>query len=441
VDFGSGERRRHCEHQTVVEHVDHKFTSSKCLCGSRIVTFMSNFKSEDVDTFLAINSFQNNSVSFQNACLNKIKRFGWGFLIAIPVKLNRNENDPGDTIFQLWPTVEMVQYDSCRFYRFDFEKGVVRNGIEVLVSPCGDPVDQRRDGSFRYVACVGYSGNSVYGVSKDSGPLDFLAAGHIRYGESLIRAMSREWREEMVSPVPKFRLLGRVDSLNNKDITFVFIAEIADPVCIKSRGRVIKLVNSSWLRYSFAMSSEMWRFLSKWNFNIDSVLRFSLRGKMKDVNYGKKRKLVDKEVGIRNAIDQIKVFKNGGWLQVNVLRKIDVLDSLIYLEEVDCPHRFDQVCALFMGVPMAMARYQTTTGGRLIYKVFEILGCHDIVVARFRIVDLTKYENPHLVVMQLYNVDRQKADRMIRANFGQIPLFLGPDGASTDWSSMGRFSD
>jgi len=446
IDFGSGEKRLHCNCLNVVEHVEQKFTVSKCVCGARIVPYFRYFKSEEIDTFVAINSVQNNSVKYLSYLFSYIQKMMWGFIVSVPKVLHHNENDPGDIIFQLFPTVEIVDYSSCRFYKFRKKSDVQSTGKEILVNVGGDPIDERRDGSFRFVACLGINGNDIYGVKADSGPLDFVAAGHLRYGEKVLDGMRREWIEEMITPSPKFHFLGRVDSMHNKDITFVFLAELQQPKCIPSRGIVVALVSTSLLRYSFQYSLYMLKNLREWTVNVDTLAKVNFRNALKaksGVKSNKKRmrpkvSRVQLEQDVSKKMAEIKVYRNGNWVQVSVLRNVVNTGVKVIVNRNMTNFVSDTLQVLYMGLPIAMAKFEEGVDDKLIYVVTNVMVGYSTLASAYRTVNAYSYVNPIKLVQDLYAVDAPKADRMLRACGGKIPIFEKSNG-SMDWESHGVF--
>jgi len=456
VDFGSGTRRKHCVHQICVEHVEQRLTLSKCVCGARIVSSMTNFDCEAVDTVLAINSLQNNSARYQLKFLNKIKMMGWNLLICVPNFLNDIECDPGDILFQLFPTIEFTQYEMCRFYRFVPSELFPVSKSEVLVMSDGRIYDeqslhQRRDGSYRFVACIAFKDNQVFGVASGPGKLDFVAAGHLRYGETPIAGMKREWQEEMISPTPNFALLGRVDSLNHKDITFIFLAETDRLKCIASRGRIVRVDNNTPLRYSFVMGLNMLRSYRPWEFSLDSVVQTSLRYSKRDNRQlerkmqkskggGRKRKIrkVEMDEALRKTIGDIKVFQNPHMLNVSVLKKVAIGVNIIIDDSLSF-NAVDRISVSYMGTCVGLARLSSKLNGKLMYIVYTVVNDFQSVASRYRMIDVNSHPSPIDTIKKLYNISDEKALRYFTANNGIIPMFLDGEG-KIDYDSHGLFA-
>jgi hypothetical protein len=444
VDFGSGTRRKHCVHQICVEHVEQRLTLSKCICGARIVPHMTNFDSEDVDTVLAINSLQNNTANYQLKFLNKIKMMGWKLLICVPNVLNDIECDPGDILFQLFPTIEFTQYEMCRFYRFVPSKLIpVRKG-EILVMLDGRIYDeqslhQRRDGSYRFVACIAFKNNQVFGAALGLGKLDFVAAGHLRYGETPIVGMKREW-QEMISPIPNFILLGRVDSFNQKDITFIFLAETDQLKCIPSRGKIVRIDNNTPLRYSFVMGLNMLRSYRPWEFSLDSVVQTSLRKMQKFKGGGCRRKIrkVEMDEALRKTIGDIKVFQNPHLLNVSVLKKVAIGVNIIIDDSLSF-NAVDRISVSYMGICVGLARLSSKLNGKLMYTVYTVVNDFQSVASQYRMIDVNSHPSPIDTIKRLYNISDEKASRYFTANNGIIPMFLDGEGR-IDYDSHGLFA-
>jgi len=526
VDFGAGIRRRHCEYQTCVEHVESQLTASKCPCGANIVTYMTYDAASRVETFMAINSLQNNPERYQRNLLNLIKQKNWNFLISVPNTLGFCEYDSGDIIMQLFPEVRIKQYPMCRFYRYFKETIDFVHKREVLVSSVGDPVytsipgygvfvsglpidldefefgqvfenfgpvskvsivkdkdsdvskgfgfvtmsiyegadsaikalngsevfgrkikvdrdrdrqfdvDGRRNGSYRYVACVVANGNSIFAVRTDQGPLDFVAAGHIRYGEKPLVAMRREWSEEVMTPIPDFKLLGRVDSLNNRDITFVYFAEVGSVKCVPSRGSVVPINLNSVLRYSFNVALKIIAPMRPWNFNCDIVTRNYYNYNNRKLK-SKKKGIVELNETIKNKIGEIKVYRNSTWHRVSVLSRIQQ-GSRITIDKNSSLKAVDTLLVLYMSQPLGFAKLVQVLDTKLVYRVFELIVPYQRVVQRYFMYDVNSRPNPIKSICQLYNVGIVMAEKIMKANKGIVPVFNYEDG-HLDLESNGNF--
>jgi len=297
-------------------------------------------------------------------------------------------------------------------------------------------VDGRRNGSYRYVACIVAYENSIFAVKTDSGPLDFVAAGHIRYGEKPLAAMRREWSEEVITVVPEFKLLGRVDSLNNRDITFVYFAEVNSVKCVPSRGVVVPIGINSVLRYSFNVALKIIAPLRPWNFNCDIVTKnyYNFNNKRRK---GKKQGIVELNETINNKIGEIKVYRNSTWHRVSVLSRIQQ-GSKITIDKNSSLKAVDTLLVLFMGQPLGFAKLVQVLNTKLVYRVFELIVPYQRVVQRYFMYDVSVRPNPTKIIAKLYNVGPKMAENIMRANKGIIPIFNYEDGA-LDLESNGNF--
>jgi len=458
VDFGCGIRRKHCYYQKCVEHVEVKRTLALCSCGSNIVPRMSDFQSSEIDTFIAINSLQNNPLDFQEKMLGKIKSRGWGFLISVPVKLGFKEYDTGEIIFQLFPEVVVTQYKTVRFYRYVRPTVEYVGENEIVVTAAGNFSEQRRNGSYRFVACVVVFENEIYGVDIDKGPLDFPAAGHLRYGETVMAGMRREWLEEMISPLPEFQLLGRVDSLNNKDLTFIFLTEVDSPVCIPSRGRIVKLNLNYRLRHQFQMALEIMKPLRKWSVDISTLAKNHFRHRVRQKFYsgvdcgqsptpikkgkrrrGDKTKLskVEENEAIKNALGEIKVYSNVSWFRVSVLNYVEIGYNIM-VDLMPNSKPVETILVQFLGNPLGFAKLVHVGDDKLTYRVFEVFQLPNSTVKKYVMFNTNTYPNPIKVVMLLYNMGLDEATRVHTANKGVIPVFVDDDD-KIESSSNGVF--
>jgi len=459
VDFGCGIRRKHCYYQKCVEHVEVKRTLARCSCGVNIVPRMTDFSAGEVDTFIAINSLQNNPLDFQEKMLGKIKTRGWNFLISVPVKLGFKEYDTGEIIFQLFPEVVVTQYKTVRFYRYSRPTVEYFGDKEIVVSSNGSFTEQRRNGSYRFAACVVIYKNDIYGVDIDKGPFDFPAAGHLRYGETVLAGMKREWQEEMISPLPKFQLLGRVDSLNNKDLTFIFLAEVDSPVCIPSRGRIVKLNLNCRLRHQFQMALEILKPLRKWSVDINILAKNHFRHRVRQKFYsqvssnvppqidkkGKRKRRgdkcvlskVDENEAIKNALGEIKVYNNVTWVRVSVLNYVQ-LGTTIMVDLMPITKPVDTILVQFLGNPLGFAKLIAVGETRLTYRVFEVFQLYQNHIKKYVMFDTNRYPDPVKVVMTFYNMSVEEATRVHFANKGIIPVFVD-DSDLSDSPSNGVF--
>jgi len=347
--------------------------------------------------------------------------------------------------FQLFPTIEFTQYEMCRFYRFVPSDLIPVSKSEILVMSDGRIYDeqslhQRRDGSYRFVACIAFKDNQVFGVASGPGKLDFVAAGHLRYGETPIVGMKREWQEEMISPIPNFVLLGRVDSLNHKDITFIFLAETDRLKCIVSRGRIVRIDNNTPLRYSFIMGLNMLRSYRPWEFSLDSVVQTSLRKTQKSKGGGRRRKIrkVEMDEALRKTIGDIKVFQNPQMLNVSVLKKVAIGVNIIIDDSLSF-NAVDRISVSYMGICVGLARLSSKLNGKLIYTVYTVVNDFSSVASRYRMVDVTSHPSPIDTIKRLYNISDEKALRYFTANNGIVPMFLDGEG-KTDYDSHGLFA-
>jgi len=126
--------------------------------------------------------------------------------------------------------------------------------VEMCVTPSGLPISREEDGPKQSVLIYGLTPtNQILVVqAPDGGPVDFLVAGHIDYGELPLTAAIREWREEMTSPVPKFEYYGFLSPPVSLSKAYVFVCHVDPDVrCVKSRGIVRPLQTYDCCRNDF----------------------------------------------------------------------------------------------------------------------------------------------------------------------------------------------
>jgi len=243
-----------------------------------------------------------------------------------------------------------------------------------------------------------------------------------------------------MSPIPQFVLLGRVDSLNHKDITFIFLAETDRLKCIVSRGRIVRIDNNTPLRYSFIMGLNMLRSYRPWEFSLDSVVQTSLRQSQKSKGGGRKRKIrkVEMDEALRKTIGDIKIFQNPHMLNVSVLKKVAIGVNVIIDDSLSF-NAVDRISVSYMGTCVGLARLSSKVNVKLIYTVYNVVNDFQNIAARYRMIDVNSHPSPIDTIKRLYNISDEKALRYFNANNGIVPMFLNGEG-KIDYDSHGLFA-
>jgi len=285
VDFGAGMVKRYCDCMQVVEHVEWRESRSQCTCGCGITPYATPFYTHKIlDTFVAINSLQNNSHSFVQRMLNQIYLYELDFVIIQPVKLNHDEIDCEHLIMSRFIGVRRFLIGNGSMIVFHYNRKVVMENVhivsqsvsEVCVTNAGEPTPRDSQEIKQSILIFGMTEeNHVLVVdSGDGGPCDFLVAGHISYGEVPLDAAVREWREEMVSIAPKLEYYGMLHPPISCAKAYVFVAFVEEKrmTCAPSRGRVRQLRQDDKCRHDFypALRALDRYFKMNQNFDLDS---------------------------------------------------------------------------------------------------------------------------------------------------------------------------
>jgi len=260
VDFGSGVRRRYCDQIDIVEHVEWKSVRTECTCGCATTPYATPFyKHKELNSFIAINSLQNNSYSFIQRLLAQVKIYELNFVIVQPTKLGADEFDATHLIHQMFSGVRTAVLSDSMFGLSYFPNVVQYNvevaktkSVEVCVSDCGVPIDRDAPGLKQSVLVFCFnSQNEILVVEQDKGPVDFICAGHVTYGETHFETAQREWAEEMVSPCPFLDYYGYVSPPVSVAKAYVYVCRLDNPICVSSRGFVRPLVKGDRCRHDF----------------------------------------------------------------------------------------------------------------------------------------------------------------------------------------------
>lgn len=227
LDFGSGVRRRYCDRFNMVSHVDLHQRNGKCECGAENRTFFDCMVA-DYDTFLAVNSMQNNSERDQRKMFGDLKLGMKRVVIVQPKKLNSDEWDVRAAFLETFAygTVSEYLYGTVFFYDPVWEdtkpREIAGNVDEVDVNRFGEPRG-RKEENLRSVVLMGVEDRHPIVVRHADGrAVDFLVAGHIKYGETPMQALLREASEEMIDPIEGIEFVGVIVPLYTEWEVFVY---------------------------------------------------------------------------------------------------------------------------------------------------------------------------------------------------------------------------
>jgi len=260
VDFGSGFRRKYCDSINVVEHVEWRSSRMKCTCGCGIVPYATPFYAHKVlKTFLAINSLQNNSYSFIQRMLAQVLMYNLDFVIIQPV-LNDDEFDCSHLILSMFAGVKVQQLDMGQT-AYIYQKTIVQIEMavaglkesETCVGIDGSPVARDSTETKQSILIIALTSQHELLVvdSGDNGPVDFLVAGHVTFGETPLETAVREWKEEMVTGVPVLHYYGMLRPPVSIGFAYVFVARLDQAVCSLDRGKVRILKSNDRCRNDF----------------------------------------------------------------------------------------------------------------------------------------------------------------------------------------------
>jgi hypothetical protein len=260
LDFGSGFRRKYCDVLKVLEHVEWKAHRTMCTCGCGIVPYVTPFYThKNLRTFVAINSLQNNSYSFIQRMLAQVLFYELDFVIIEP-ELNSDEFSASHLIFSMFAGVRTAKLENGQTaYVFQREHHFAEvaeaslSTAEICVNVCGEPVQRDSQEIKQSVLIFGLTSTKEVLVvdAGDSGPVDFIVAGHITFGERPIEAAAREWEEEMISPLPRLEYYGMLEPPASVAKAFVFVAFLDSAECSKDRGVVRHLKSNDKCRNDF----------------------------------------------------------------------------------------------------------------------------------------------------------------------------------------------
>lgn len=227
LDFGSGIKRRYCDRFNIQCHVDMHQTLGKCACGAINRTFFDQCVG-DYDTFLAINSVQNNGYADQRSLFLKLQHKGCKIIIVQPFRLGRDETDIRYNFINFFPQAEVIKYDHGTIFYYNPKLAIFRmNEVkgkkgEINVNSRGMPA-MRQEPGLRAVFLMGIENRKPLVVRhKDGKAVDFLVAGHIKYGETPQAALEREMHEELIDVIPEYEFVGVIEPIENDWELYVY---------------------------------------------------------------------------------------------------------------------------------------------------------------------------------------------------------------------------
>jgi len=227
LDFGSGTTRCVASYFPIYIHVDFKCVPGTCLCGAEIYTILDESVQGYYDTFLAINSLQNNTLCDQRAILKKQKKKGVRVIVFQPLKVNSDEGDVRLVFADVFPTGKWFCGRSSMIFIWDknlveYDQTQIVRGNEPLVNKFG-MVSYRGNPNLRSVVLVAQDrGRPLVVMHKDMKAADFLVAGHMRYGETPLEAIRREIKEEMSQDITNLLFVGLIEPLGTSHQVFVY---------------------------------------------------------------------------------------------------------------------------------------------------------------------------------------------------------------------------
>jgi len=262
VDFGAGYKRPYCTKLNVIEHVEWQSGRTKCFCGCEVTPYATPFYfHKQLKTFLAINSLQNNSYSFIQRILAQIVVYELDFVIVQPMNLKADEFDCSHLICSMFAGVEVALLPGGSMTVYSYIRARVHKRIEdakareveTCVTMEGLPILRDEKGPKQSVLVFALTdANDLLVVEADNGgPVDFIAAGHVTYGETPMEAARREWQEEMLTPVPVLEHYGMVKPPISVAKAYVFVCNLNLAQCHPSRGKVRILRADDFCRHDF----------------------------------------------------------------------------------------------------------------------------------------------------------------------------------------------
>jgi ADP-ribose pyrophosphatase YjhB (NUDIX family) len=259
LDFGSGVKRPYCREFNITSHVDHHQKNGECDCGAKNRTVLDDVIPE-YDTMLCINSMQNNSSADQSKMFSKVAEIGRRLVIVQPKELNHDETDVRVEFIKHFPVGLVFNYQYGLIFVHDpqSEKGHLDSVAEITeemnISKYG-VLSTREGNNLRSVVLMASDGRTPLVVChKDNRAVDFLVAGHIKYGETPEQALKREMKEEMIDQIAEWRFVGVVEPQADEWQVFVYhtnniLRESGSYVRPeRSRGYVVRLENSMYAR-------------------------------------------------------------------------------------------------------------------------------------------------------------------------------------------------
>jgi len=415
LEFG-GKEKFGCFYLNVVEHVIQGVAPRVCSCGKRSLPYLRQFKFDEIDTFVSINAVHRNSINYLRYLFLYIRKMMWGFIVSVPKILEHDENDPGDIIFQLFPTVEIVDYVSCRFYRLRR-----RIDIPLVVDNCyvnseGDPVDENCSSNFRSVVCLGVIHNDICGFENVDGTLDCVFEGKLKYGERILDGTERTWVNVMKSSIPDFHLLGRIDSMHDRDIVFVFLAELSSLDCLRD-GRSLKvLVESSTLKQRLLHGLYMLRYFRKWTVDIEELSYVNFRRVVlaeRNLKSDKWRQKDGDDVDVHKEIfaklSEIVYHRNGSWINVSIIK--DVVPTgrhkLVRRDLLSDGYRLFKF-------PLPNVRFYEVKGEDLVYVVDSSFERSTTVTLFYKNVTVYSYVDPQDLIQDMYGMSKESARKKLK---------------------------
>jgi len=163
---------------------------------------------------LAVNSMQNNSERDQRKIFGDLKLGMKRVVVVQPKILNSDEWDVRAAFLETFAygTVSEYLYGTLFCYDPVWEdvkpRSIADKVEEVNVNRFGEPRGREED-NLRSVVLMGVEGRHPIVIRHADGrAVDFLVAGHIKYGETPMQALLRETSEEMIDPIGGIEFLG-----------------------------------------------------------------------------------------------------------------------------------------------------------------------------------------------------------------------------------------
>jgi len=262
LDFGSGVKRRYCADFHIVCHVDLHQDNGECACGAQNKMIFDKVCPE-YETFLAINSLQNNKAFDQREIFEKLRILGVRVVIVQPRILNHDETDVRVEFIKNYPTGKIYNYLHGEIFVYDPESDIkILESIcdidtEINITSSGYPA-KRTEKSLRSVVLVASEDKIPIVVRhKDGRAVDFLVAGHVKYGETPKQALDREIKEEMVDKEYNYEFVGVIEPMDNDWQVFVYHTTDVRRPCgsfvrpERERGYLVKLEYTMYTRDAF----------------------------------------------------------------------------------------------------------------------------------------------------------------------------------------------